>query len=429
MSKRVVDKSALSKRKSAALAHILGSSKRSLSTMRMDLVKFIESYDKIDTNGAFDELVKFVGKTQFAPKHAWFVFLAICEALRELGTRRNEAKRKSAGKGKEKEDTKVSTSTGSSSETAGNCMTSAGEGEEKKSITTSIELKSDVKEASKSPSGNVLGDVSSLFIKTSPSNEAKAKETDVSKSEESEEEGSGLSKWLIPMKTAFDAIGIESIDLHDPVVTGVQRKTSTALADDQKLVRDIDISRCKMCMQHMNKKTLLSTCSENNANEIFAEIMSIIDKFRDSIRDIKTKAVDKLSFLGLDPMDDDDLNEYKACVVVDKICRQMKPPPDIELGAFEIVHRLATGMEIKDGDVALAGVCALLLSAKCWSDSFKVSSLKDIIANGYMVVINPDPLLRVPLPNDDKLKESIRKLVTGMFSISLVIINSLSRIY
>lgn len=246
MSKRNLEKeksSGSSKRKSAALAHILSSSKRSLSTMRGDLVKFIESFDKSDPDGSFNELQKFVDKTDFAPKHAWFVFLAICEALRELGTRRNEAKRKAAGKAKEKEKKEGKGSAGSSSESAALLATTSTEGEEEQQeegekesstvpTTISIEVKSEVTErskspsASKSPSEKVMATASSLFIKTSPSNESKPqKEEETSlkgdKEESNDDSSNDLSKWLIPMKTAFDAIGIESIDLHDPVITGM----------------------------------------------------------------------------------------------------------------------------------------------------------------------------------------------------------------
>ena len=119
----------------------------------------------------------------------------------------------------------------------------------------------------------------------------------------------------------------------------------------------------------------------------------------------KSDAIDHaVVFHALTTDNEQDYQYFKAGVVIEKLCKsQIASRGGVD--AFEILHMPKRRQFVMSRDVSIAGVAAVHLSNKCWSDTF-APRIKDLLTKAF-----PESALRnlAVLPPECKLNKTRTK--------------------
>ena len=215
--------------------------------------------------------------------------------------------------------------------------------------------------------------------------------------------------WVDLLCQAFKLIHLEKVDLEawcrpmespDKLNRSMDSSSSSFSSSPSQAVvigadiREKDISRMLQSLDSLRKSK--SFLSPNELEERLDGMTAPLIRFIERVRKFKVEAIDEEAFRVVDPGNDRDYLYYKAGSVVASLAKTMRFPVEVETTAFEILHRLACGEDIVAGEVTIAGLTALHLSCKCWSDTYRTGCLKDLITKGYLPELHLTRSLKIP---------------------------------
>lgn len=160
-------------------------------------------------------------------------------------------------------------------------------------------------------------------------------------------------------------------------------------------IREKDISRMLQSLDSLRKcKSFLSA---NEFEERLQLMTAPLSRYMEQVRKSKVVAIDEEAFRQLDASNDKDYLYFKAGSAISALAKAMRYPVEVETTAFEILHRVACGEYIlAEAEVTIAGLTALYLASKCWSDTFRTAGMKDLITKGYLPELHPTHSLKIP---------------------------------
>ncbi len=167
-------------------------------------------------------------------------------------------------------------------------------------------------------------------------------------------------------------------------------------------IREKDISRMQQSLDSLRKYKIYfggAHYPEEQFNSMIAPITRLMEK----ARKVKGDAIDQGVFREANPADEQDYLYYKTGYVISALATSLRYPKEVEQSAFDILHRVSFGLQLRANEVTVAGLTALHLSSKCWSDTFRTAGLRELISKGVLhPQLNSSPCFRIPSRAPDK---------------------------